>query len=159
MNESYIDVFCQKLQKNQEKLILVESCTGGLLSQLITERSGATAYFLGSLVTYSNTLKKRLCAVHKNTLDTNGAVSKKTALEMANGALKEHPEATISIAITGIAGPNGGSDIKPIGSVYIAISSKTYHDVKHYQFKGSRKRIQRLSAYSAVQLYLSQYKC
>lgn len=156
--EDYIDYFIKTLLEKDQKLILVESCTGGLLSQLITQKKGATAYFLGALITYSNSLKEDLCGVSKESLKKEGAVSNSVALEMAKGALEKHPTASISIAITGIAGPSGATESKKVGTVFIAVANSQNSIVKQQLFSGSRSRIQTLSAYTAMQLCIAFLK-
>lgn len=114
------------LQKNNMYISTAESCTGGLLSALITEVPGASDVFCESIITYSNEAKMRELGVHKDTLDKFGAVSYQTAKEMAEG-ICAHTGADLGVGITGIAGPGGGTDEKPVGTVYagICISGKT----------------------------------
>ena len=100
-------------------LALAESCTGGWVSQTVTAVAGSSAWFDRGFVTYSNTAKQEMLGVTPKTLDAHGAVSMETALEMALGALK-HSHANITAAITGIAGPDGGSPEKPVGMVCFA---------------------------------------
>ncbi len=106
-----------QLKKHNLKLVTAESCTGGGLAYTITEISGSSDWFERGYVTYSNSAKHELLGVQLATLDTFGAVSEQTAREMAEGALK-NSEADISVAITGIAGPTGGSPEKPVGTVW-----------------------------------------
>ncbi len=104
-----------------------ESCTGGMVASAITSVSGSSAYFDRGFVTYSNSSKKDMLGVLENSLDTDGAVSKLTSIEMALGAV-HNSNANISLSITGIAGPSGGSKAKPVGTVFIAIAlPKTYN--------------------------------
>lgn len=107
------------LNKQNEKITLAESCTGGLIASLITQVSGASSVFEAGIVSYSNDIKSQILGVNKATLEQNGAVSKATVEEMALGALKL-ANADIAIAVSGVAGPSGGTEEKPVGTVWIA---------------------------------------
>lgn len=109
-------------RKRGLRLCVAESCTGGLLSGCLTEIAGSSDVLDRGFVTYSNDAKMQELGVQKATLDTNGAVSAETALEMATGALKAS-RAQIAISITGIAGPGGGTETKPVGLVFIGIAN------------------------------------
>lgn len=104
-------------------LTAAESCTGGLIAKRLTDVSGASAVFHGSLVTYSNHLKEKWLGVRAETLQAYGAVSAQTAREMAVGARKA-ADADLAVAVTGIAGPNSDDTNKPVGLVFIALASK-----------------------------------
>jgi nicotinamide-nucleotide amidase len=106
-----------QLKKHNLKLVTAESCTGGGLAYTITEVSGSSDWFERGYVTYSNKAKQELLGVKLATLNSFGAVSEQTAREMAEGAL-QHSEADVSVAITGIAGPTGGTPEKPVGTVW-----------------------------------------
>jgi nicotinamide-nucleotide amidase len=109
------------LQERGLKLVLAESCTGGLLGSRITDVPGSSEYFLGGAISYSNQLKQSILGVKAQTLEAHGAVSEETVREMANGArLKFHTD--YAIAITGIAGPVGGTSDKPVGTVWMAVA-------------------------------------
>ena len=125
-------------------LAVGESCTGGLLSHKITNVSGSSEYFIGGIIAYHNDIKRILLNVPTQVLKKFVAVSEETALAMAHG-VKTKLVSDIGIAITGIAGPTGGSKIKPVGTVFIAISGKTKKECKRFLFKGNRKTI-KLSA-------------
>jgi PncC family amidohydrolase len=116
----------QIFKAKQLKISVAESCSGGLLSALFTEISGASEIFDCGFVVYSNASKEKMLGVKAETLKEFGAVSKEVASEMALGAL-EKTNADISLAITGIAGPNSDCTKKPVGLVYIAIAKKTRH--------------------------------
>ncbi len=120
-----------------------ESCTGGLISACLTSVSGASDVFDCGFTTYSNQAKKRAVKVPKGTIDNMGAVSDETAMEMALGACNASDLATIAISSTGIAGPNGGDEEKPVGLVHIGFYRD--HDQKIYAtknyFKGDREEI------------------
>ena len=111
------------LQSKDKKISTAESCTGGWISQIITDVPGSSAWFDRGFVTYSNAAKMQMLGVKPETLDTFGAVSAQTATEMANGAL-QNSDADCAIAVTGIAGPTGGTIKKPVGTVFIAWAYK-----------------------------------
>ena len=113
----------QLLRAKRLTLALAESCTGGLIGHRITEVPGSSAYFLGGIVAYSYEAKERLLGVRHATLYDHGAVSAETALEMAQGA-RRALGADIGLGVTGIAGPTGGTPDKPVGLVYIALSTR-----------------------------------
>jgi len=123
------------------KLAVAESCTGGQLGAKITSVSGASQYFIASIVTYSNEMKERLLGVRRETLDQYGAVSEQCVLEMAAGLLKI-THADFGIAISGIAGPDGGTNDKPVGTVWVAIAKKNRsNEAFLLQLKGNRETI------------------
>lgn len=127
--------------KNRWTLILAESCTGGSLAAKLTLIPGCSDYFLGSLVTYSNELKSKLLGVSPDLIQEFGAVSKEVAEAMAKGALNVG-KSDFALAITGIAGPAGGSPNKPVGTMWAAIcqrESKPY--VWSFHVKGSREQV------------------
>ncbi|MCB1384453.1 MAG: CinA family protein [Nitratireductor sp.] len=104
-----------------QTIATAESCTGGLVAALLTDIPGSSAVFERGFVTYSNAAKSQLLGVDPETIAEHGAVSRETALAMARGAL-DHSAASVSVAITGIAGPDGGSEEKPVGLVFVAIA-------------------------------------
>lgn len=132
-------------------LALAESCTGGLLSSRITDVPGSSEYFLGSVVAYSNAVKESALGVRSATLKRHGAVSAETAAEMAKGARKTLG-AAISAAITGIAGPGGGTAEKPVGLVFIAVSMGKSAEARRFVFKGTRESIKKQSAEAALSM-------
>jgi nicotinamide-nucleotide amidase len=127
------------LDKNL-KIGFGESCTGGLLSALFTEISGSSMVLECGLVTYSNQAKIDFLQVSKKSLDRFGAVSSQVALEMALGVLK-NCHVDLGIAITGIAGPNGGTPQKPVGTVFISLATLEKKFVKQFTFLGDRSEI------------------
>jgi nicotinamide-nucleotide amidase len=137
------------LQKNSLTLAVAESCTGGLIGHRLTEVPGASEYFLGGVVSYSNDAKCDLLRVPAAVLARHGAVSPETARDMARG-VREVFHAAIGLAVTGIAGPSGGSLEKPVGTVYIGLATDTGEDVWHYQFHGNRAEIKTLTAETAL---------
>jgi nicotinamide-nucleotide amidase len=130
-------------------LAVAESCTGGLISQRITSVSGSSDYFDRGMVVYSNQAKHDLLGVSWDTLNQHGAVSHETADAMAVGA-RENSQADISLATTGIAGPTGGTDEKPVGTVFVALSTKDGVRSKRFQFYGRRSEITALTAQVAL---------
>lgn len=130
-----------KLIEKKMMLVTAESCTGGLIAKVVTDMPGASQMFDRGFVTYSNQAKMDLLGVYGATLDAYGAVSEQTAMAMADGALRQGT-GQVSVAVTGIAGPDGGSDEKPVGLVYIAVAikDKSTHVFKHI-FQGDRDEI------------------
>lgn len=128
------------LLEKKQMLALAESCTGGLISHRITRIPGSSAYYLGGAVTYANEAKQRFLGVKSETLERYGAVSEETALEMAQG-IRERTGADLTVSVTGIAGPAGGSPEKPVGTVWIGIAYDKVHEARHHRFSGDRERI------------------
>lgn len=127
--------------KHQKTLALAESCTGGLLAAHLTAIAGTSQYFLGSLVTYSNALKERILGVSPETLETKGAVSQETVVEMLQGLFKV-TGADYGIAVSGIAGPTGGTPEKPVGTVWYAIGVRGKEpEAGMLQLRGGRQEI------------------
>lgn len=145
------DAIVDMLKAADMTLTTVESCTGGLLSGRLVNVSGASDVFEQSFVTYANKAKKKLVGVKKSTLKEFGAVSEETAREMAEGGRKE-AEADVCLAITGIAGPGGGTEEKPVGLVYIGCCIKGRTVVRKYQFTGNRQKIREYAVVSALVL-------
>ena len=133
------------------KITSAESCTGGLFSSYITSVSGSSECFEGSFVTYSNEVKHKMIGVREETLSKYGAVSEECVLEMAENSRKIM-NSDISIAISGIAGPNGGTEEKPVGLVFVCIAAENY--IKPYKniFYGDRDNIRNLSVLFALDL-------
>ena len=130
------------LKKYNKTITTAESCTGGLVASLITKISGSSQIFNGSIITYSNKIKNQELNVKNETLEKYGAVSIEVVNEMLIGVIEKF-EADFAIAISGIAGPNGGTINKPVGTVVIGLSdSKNRKIVKVYNFSGSREDIQ-----------------
>ena len=122
--EGLAETLVEELKKSGRKLALAESCTGGLVAKLITDRPGSSLIFNCGVVSYSNDIKQSLLGVKKETLQTYGAVSTQTACEMAFG-IKKLAGADFGVGITGIAGPDGGTAEKPVGLVYVAVADAT----------------------------------
>jgi nicotinamide-nucleotide amidase len=128
------------LSAKRQTLALAESCTGGYISHRITRVAGSSAYYYGGAVTYSNDAKIRFLGVNPATLETYGAVSRATALEMSRG-IRERTGAGIGLSVTGVAGPSGGSPEKPLGTVWISMARDNYHEARLYYFHGERERV------------------
>ncbi|MGC6518012.1 MAG: CinA family protein [Candidatus Puniceispirillaceae bacterium] len=146
-----------KLISHKMMISCAESCTGGLIMAALTDVSGASAAVDRGFVTYSNEAKMNLLGVQEETLSVYGAVSAETAYEMVIGALHESPHSLkAAISVTGIAGPNGGSEDKPVGTVWIgaAITDKE-PVVKHYCFSGDRQEVRQKTTEAAIVQLLS----
>jgi PncC family amidohydrolase len=133
----------------------VESCTGGLVGHLITETSGSSAYFVGGFVTYSDALKRAMVDVPAEVLASHGAVSAQTAVAMATGG-RQRTNADIAGAVTGVAGPDGGSPDKPVGLAYVAVADATGTDVRRFVWTGDRTMNKRASAEALLELLLER---
>ena len=138
----------------QEKtLATAESCTGGLLAKRLTEIPGSSNFFTGGLVTYSNDAKKNLLKISSKKLNQHGAVSEPVAIAMAEN-VRKRLKTDFGIGITGIAGPEGGSKTKPVGLVFIAVSTKTEILCLKFHFSGSRSSIRQQASDWALELLL-----
>ncbi len=137
------------LRSEGMSLTTAESCTGGLISKMITDAAGSSEYFERGFVTYCNRAKVDLLGVREETLEAHGAVSEATALEMAEGARKR-AGADLAVAVTGIAGPGGGTALKPVGTVWIALSSAARTQAKMRKFGGEREQIRLVTAHGAL---------
>lgn len=138
------------LREKKWSVGFAESCTGGLLSATITGLAGVSDVFMGSIVSYANDVKVDVLGVRAETLRAFGAVSEETAREMARGALRVL-RSTTAVAITGIAGPSGGSDEKPVGMVWFAAAGPGFEETSLQRFAGDRTEIQRRSAEFAME--------
>lgn len=142
------------LLANKLTVTCAESCTGGLLSGRLVNVPGISEVYKAGVITYSNKAKRRLLGVKKSTLQKHGAVSEKTAEEMAKGAALLH-KADVAAAVTGIAGPDGGTEEKPVGLVYIACYVKGKVTVKKYCFSGNRGKVRESAVSAALALMRS----
>ena len=131
-------------------LSIAESCTGGLIGHLITSIPGSSAYFLGGIISYSNQAKCDLLGVSPEILKVYGAISDQVAREMAVG-VKERFKSDIGLSVTGIAGPDGGSLEKPVGTVFMGFSLDAEPFSKKYLFKGKRTEIKEQTAETALE--------
>ena len=132
-------------------LAVAESCTGGLISHLITNVSGSSSYYLGGITSYANEAKMKLLEVSQETLEAHGAVSAETVLQMARG-VRLALSADIGISTSGIAGPTGGSPDKPVGTTWIGFSAREGEEARHFLFHGDRLSIKEQAAQEALKL-------
>lgn len=139
------------LQKKRLTLAIAESCTGGLISHALTNIPGSSQVFLCGVVAYADTAKSRFLGVKPETLELHGAVSKETALEMAQN-IRRLASSHIGLGITGIAGPGGGSAAKPVGTVFIAVRIGPHAYFKKFSFSGTRLKIKTLAKEAALHL-------
>jgi nicotinamide-nucleotide amidase len=139
------------LRKNGKTLATAESCTGGLLAAKITDVAGSSDYFIEGVVSYANAAKVDLLAVPAELIEAHGAVSEEVAREMAQG-IRRRAGTDIGIGITGIAGPGGGSEAKPVGLVYIGMATEADCSTRRFQFPGDRMMIRHLSAQAALDM-------
>ena len=145
----------QLLDERGLKLVLAESCTGGLLGSRITDVSGSSEYFLGGVVAYAYEAKADLLGVSWDTLNTKGAVSRETVLEMARG-IRNLMKAHIAVSVSGIAGPGGGTAEKPVGTTWIGLVAEDGEWAKVFQFSGDREG-NKISAVDAALTLLLDY--
>lgn len=139
------------------KLALAESCTGGLIGHRVTDVPGSSEYYLGSVTAYAYEAKERLLGVSRGTLAEFGAVSRETALEMARG-IRQVLSADLGLSVTGIAGPGGGMPNKPVGLVWIGLSTPTGEWAFRYVWKGDRAENKALSAEQSLRLLVDYLK-
>ena len=144
LNRSYLDLV-NLLKELNLTISCAESCTGGLISKLLTDVSGSSKIFMGSVVAYNNKIKENVLNVKKRTLEDFGAVSLETAIEMCRGVNASF-DTSISVSTTGIAGPSGGTDNKPVGMVCFGFVIKGSEFTKIKQFSGDRDDIRNSSA-------------
>ena len=145
------EVIGELLLENKATLATAESCTGGYLAHLITSIPGSSRYFCGTVVSYSNAMKQSALGVKPTTLQKYGAVSEQVAIEMAKGIL-ESTESDYAISTTGIAGPDGGTNDKPVGTVWIGIASTNRIFAKQFRFGHARERNIRMTSLQAMSL-------
>jgi nicotinamide-nucleotide amidase len=157
------------LRERNETITTIESCTGGLVGGALTAQSGISDVYPGGFVTYSNELKQHAVGVQESTLSEFGAVSSQTAIEMAIGGTI-HAQANYGIAITGIAGPDGGTDDKPVGTVWICIANRLQEDkadqddqaeqvdaeidCRRFVFAGDRQHVRRCSVIASLSMVI-----
>lgn len=140
----------ERLAALGQTLATAESCTGGWVAQAVTSIAGSSDWFDRGFVTYSNDAKQELLGVRQSTLKKHGAVSEQTAIEMAQGALARS-RATLALAVTGIAGPGGGSLDKPVGMVCFAWASRQGARAETARFSGDRESVRRQSVIHALE--------
>ena len=134
-------------------LATAESCTGGLVAHTVTEVAGSSGYLRGGIVAYADEAKERLLDVPRDVLDAHGAVSAQVARAMADGAAARFTT-DVSVAVTGVAGPGGGSPAKPVGLTYVAVTAPSANEVRRFLWTGDRAANKRASAGAALRLLL-----
>jgi nicotinamide-nucleotide amidase len=157
--ENLVDKVTKELIATRTTVATAESCTGGMIGELLTAMPGSSASVIGGAIVYSNAEKVRQLGVTQATLDTHGAVSEQTVIEMASGA-RERFGADIAVAVSGVAGPDGGTPEKPVGTVWLALASSDGVRTKKLGWPGMRDQIRTLSAWWAFKLideYLEQH--
>jgi nicotinamide-nucleotide amidase len=149
--ESMEQIISYLLQMRNMTLAVAESCTGGLLAERITSLGGSSRYFIGGAVVYSNELKSQFANVPKELINRHGAVSREVAASMAEG-IRKRCLASYGVGITGVAGPTGGTEQKPVGLVYIALAGEEGTQVVERNFLGDRKRIRQFATQQALEM-------
>ncbi len=149
--ESLEEVVGMYLVMRQKTVAVAESCTGGLLSERLTRVSGSSGYFLGGAVCYTNEMKTRWAGVPAELIQAHGAVSKPVAQALAEG-VRARVGASIGVGITGIAGPTGGTEAKPVGSVFIALADERGTQVREFHFPGTRDRVRLWASQMALEM-------
>jgi nicotinamide-nucleotide amidase len=149
--ETLEEVVARELTLAGATIAVAESCTGGLVSERLTNVPGSSMYFLGGAVSYSNEMKTAWVGVPAALIERHGAVSREVAIAMAEGA-RRATGAALGLSITGIAGPGGGSAEKPVGTVHIALAAEGGTSERLFRFGGERERVRRLAAQSALEM-------
>ena len=150
-NDTLEGIIGEKLKDKNLTIAVAESCSGGLIAKRLTDTVGSSDYFLGSITVYSNRLKTSLLNVSEKTLEVSGAVSEVVAIEMANG-IRNKTKADIGLSTTGISGPGGGTDTKPVGLVYIGLVTPEKSMVKKYNLDFGRHIHREMTATAALNL-------
>jgi PncC family amidohydrolase len=148
----YIEKLAARLAQAGQTVSTAESCTGGLLGGRLTDWPGSSAYYLGGVISYANPIKQKLLGVRAETLERCGAVSGEAAREMAEG-VRCLTGSDWSIAITGVAGPGGGTDLKPVGLVWIGIAGPAAAWTWESHFTGRRADVRRQAVERAIRLF------
>ena len=150
MSEEPLEVrIGEQLRQRGLSLAVAESCTGGLIGHRITNVAGSSTYFAGGVISYANEAKRRLLGVRGETLEKHGAVSRETVLEMARG-VRSAFAADVGLAVSGIAGPGGGTPDKPVGTVWIGLSTPDKEQSWSYRLEGDRVQIKEAAAGRAL---------
>ena len=150
-NKTLEEIVIELLKQKRMTLATAESCTGGMLASTLLNVAGASSVFDRGIISYSNSAKEEVLNVKRTTLEGFGAVSRETAVEMAQGAL-QISGADIGIGITGIAGPTGGTEEKPVGLVYVSVATKDDVDVTELRLSGARQKIRQITTLKALDL-------
>jgi nicotinamide-nucleotide amidase len=150
MNKNLEELIGDMLVERGLTIAVAESCTGGLIGNLLTDVPGSSRYFMGGIIVYSNRSKVDLLGVSPETIETYGAVSTQTAEEMAHG-VKKRFNSHMGLSVTGIAGPDGGTKEKPVGTVFIGMIAEKDLFSGGYRFNGDRGRVKQQSALTALE--------
>jgi nicotinamide-nucleotide amidase len=150
-DDTFASVVGRVLRNRGLTLAIAESCTGGLVGSMLTREPGASDFLLLDAVTYANSAKSRVLGVDEDVLRAHGAVSAEVAAAMAEGA-RRAASSDVALSLTGVAGPTGGSEAKPVGTVFFAVTGARGTEVKHRLFPGERSQIQTIAAYAGLQL-------
>jgi PncC family amidohydrolase len=145
----------ERCRWSEATVATAESCTGGLVGHVLTEVAGSSEYYRGGVVSYSDDVKSSLLDVPAAALERHGAVSAQVAVAMAEGA-RRVLGSSIAVAVTGIAGPGGGSEAKPVGLTYVAVADQHGHDVRRHQWSGDRTTNKLASAHAVLCLLLER---
>ena len=154
MQDTSVHRLGELLQKGGSYLGLAESCTGGMLGERITASAGASAYFLGGVISYDDQVKESVLGVPPALISAHGAVSAECAIAMAHG-VQQLLSAEVTVSITGVAGPDGGTDAKPVGLTYIAVVTPRSEHVEEYRWNGSRRANREQSVEAALALAIN----
>lgn len=144
-----VEQIATKLLRRRQRVCCAESCTGGMIAKTFTDLAGSSEWFDRGFVTYSNAAKSEMLGVPPSVIEEYGAVSEAVASAMASGAL-QHSEADYSVAVTGVAGPGGGSEEKPVGTVWIAVASRLQLQTQCHQFDGDRNAVREATLRSSL---------
>jgi len=150
INYDNIEKIIQKLTEQKQTITFAESCTGGRIAAAFTAVSGASNILNGSCVTYSNEIKHQWLGVELSVLENYGAVSKECVSQMLDG-IQKMAQSDYAIAVSGIAGPTGGTELKPVGTVYIGILTPRNKEIIHCHFEGNRGEVQEQSVRFAIE--------
>jgi nicotinamide-nucleotide amidase len=150
-HDSLAEVTGRLLKTAGLRLATAESCTGGMIGHLLTQVAGSSHYYLGGVIAYANSLKTNFLGAEETLLATQGAVSREVAEAMASG-IRHRSKADIAISVTGIAGPDGGTITKPVGTVFIGMATEEKTTAHPFHFIGSRQQIQEITAKTALDL-------
>jgi len=152
-SETLTQRLAAQLLARHQRVCTAESCTGGLIAKTFTDLAGSSDWFDRGFVTYSNAAKAEMLGVPASVIDDCGAVSEAVANAMVSGALR-HSEADYAIAVTGVAGPGGGSEEKPVGTVWIAVASKHQANARCHYFDGDRRAVRESTLIIAIEALL-----
>ncbi len=150
INYDNVEKIIQKLTEQKQTISFAESCTGGRIAAAFTAISGASNVLNGSCVTYSNEIKHQWLGVELGVLEKYGAVSKECVSQMLNG-IQKMAQSDYAIAVSGIAGPTGGTEFKPVGTVYIGLLTPQNTEIFHCHFEGNREEVQEQSTQFAIE--------